>query len=715
MQIPCAPRRQRLPARLAWTLCTTSVLVACGADEARHAQCIPEPQGEGPFVEFKLSDKGRASAWLDVPFPSDIYRDAAGRVALPKLPYSGEAIPLLRDALNGLDGFSVTAGAMLRVEGEYAAGPLPAGSVRLLQIGGESTSEVPVEAAYNAERRLLGVMPAIGQVLLQSTEHLLVVTRESGLNPSAKLASLLPGGCAGPEGEAVAATVASLDRAVISTDDVAAAVTFTTRDITADLDAARVRIQEAPPGELTVKQVVTEADGGLTDLLGPADDERPGFGGRAPHAHTSHVIHGTFTSPAYLTATPRGQGMFTVGDDGLPEVKAQEPLPFTLTLPAGSKKDLPLVLFQHGVNADRAHMFAVSDTLAAAGAAVLGVDLPMHGDRQPELQDVLHNVTAAPGPDGMADRKAFLASTYMFGLLLHDLSLPAYHPHLARDAFRQGVIDHMSVLRSFSDGDLAPVRESDPDLAELSFDASRVSLIGQSLGAIVGGITLALEPRIGQAALVVGGGGLITHLATKSPTYTRTIVAILAVPLGFEYGTFEYEQFPPWYLPEFQLYQWAIEPGDPLAYAPYAMRAPRDFRPPPDVLFMAAYSDESVPNQSSEALAGAYGAAQVVVEGVTNRSRYATPNPPVAETPLTGNQQTPAGKATSALYVWDPAAHDLLIEPGGRRQYKPGFPAFERLDDEEEVVNPVARVQAVVTEFLVGERGPDGRAQALAP
>jgi pimeloyl-ACP methyl ester carboxylesterase len=477
----------------------------------------------------------------------------------------------------------------------------------------------------------------------------------------------------------------------------------------------RSRIQDDAPGTLTVTQVVTDADGGLTDLLGPAEDERPGFGGRAAHAHTTHVIHGTFTSPAYLTATPRGQGMFTLGGDGRPEVKAQEALPFTLTLPAGSKKNLPLVLFQHGVNADRAHMFAASDTLAAAGAATLGVDLPMHGDRQPELQDVLHNVTGEPGPDGMADRKAFLASTYMFGLLLYDVSLPAYHPHLARDAFRQGVVDHLSALRAFAEGDLGPLRESHPELAELSFDTTRVSLIGQSLGAIVGGITLAMEPRIGRAALVVGGGGLIPHLATKSPTYARTIVAILAVPLGFEYGVFEYEEFPPWYLPEFQLYQWAIEPGDPLAYAPYALRAPREARPPADVLFMAAFSDESVPNQSSEALAGAYGVSQVVVEGVTMPAIYATPTPPEAQTPFTANVQTPVGKATAALYIWDPAAHDLLIEPGGRRQYKPGFPAFHRLDVEEVVENPVARVQAVVTEFLLGEAGPDGRARAIAP
>ena len=273
----------------------------------------------------------------------------------------------------------------------------------------------------------------------------------------------------------------------------------------------------------------------------------------------------------------------------------------------------------------------------------------------------------------------------------------------------------MAALRAMLDGDLTDLRAAHPGLAELSFDPARVSLIGQSLGAIVGGMTAALEPRIGQAALVVGGGGLIPHLGTKSPTYTRTIIAILAVPLGFTYEIFEYEQFPPWYLPEFQLYQWALEPGDPLAYAPYGMLAPRDSRPPPDMLFMAAFSDESVPNQSTEALAGAYGVSQIVVEGVTQPARYATPTPPMGTTPVTANVDTPMGKATSALYIWDPAAHDLLIEPEGRREYEPGFPAFDRLPDEQPLENPVARVQAVVSEFLLGERGPEGRARAIAP
>ena len=694
--------------------------LGCGDGASGNGEppvCRDEAVPEGPSLRFQLDDDGHPPAWLDVPFPSDLYRDAAGAVWLPELPYAGQIPPQLREALTGLDGFGVTTGAFLAVDGDLSASRgelqerVDGGAARLVGPGGE---EVALEVGYDASAHLLALAPARGQVLLQRSRHLLVVTEELGVAAAPGLRGLLSGACAGTAADAVAPVREALAAAGVAPDGVAAAVTFTTRDLTGDLEAMRDRVEAADPPPLTVTHVFPGELGTLDDLLGPAGGAGPGLDGGAAHSHLSHVLHGTVDVPLYLSEAPAKQGVFARGADGRPEPRTTETLAFTLALPVGAKADLPLVLFQHGVSADRSNVFGVADAVAAAGAAVLAVDLPLHGARSPQAADRRTNVTDADGPDGMADSSGPLTGSYMFGLLLVDDSNPPYHPHLPRDAFRQGAADHMAVLRALTRGDLAPLRAADPALAELSLSGD-VAVIGESLGAIVGGLTVAVDPLVEAASLVVGGGGLVTHLAFNSPQYNKTIVAIIAVPLGFDFEAIEYDVFPPWLYPTVNLYQWALEPADPLAYAPYLFRAPTDARPPPDLLMVEAFADESMPNQATEALASAYGVHQVALATGTAPLRYA--DVPAAQAPAGANLATPAGPATGAIVQFAPATHGTLLYPTGKQVHEPVFPPFDRrpVAARETIDNPIGRVQALVTGFLLGERGAEGRALTTDP
>jgi hypothetical protein len=90
------------------------------------------------------------------------------------------------------------------------------------------------------------------------------------------------------------------------------------------------------------------------------------------------------------------------------------------------------------------------------------------------------------------------------------------------------------------------------------FDASRIGFVGQSLGAIVGSIFVALDPNVNVGVLNVPGGG-IARLLDGSPTFGPRIRAGLAAA-GVEAGTPDYDAF-------MVAAQTAVDSGDPINFA----------------------------------------------------------------------------------------------------------------------------------------------------
>ena len=111
------------------------------------------------------------------------------------------------------------------------------------------------------------------------------------------------------------------------------------------------------------------------------------------------------------------------------------------TKPAGG---WPVVIFQHGITLNRTVMFAMADSFAQAGFAVVAIDLPLHGITDPsnpfyqaanERHFNLDNVgaTGVFAPDGQIDNGWQI--------------LNVGNPLNARDHIRQAVADTISAER----------------------------------------------------------------------------------------------------------------------------------------------------------------------------------------------------------------------------------------------------------------------------
>jgi pimeloyl-ACP methyl ester carboxylesterase len=200
---------------------------------------------------------------------------------------------------------------------------------------------------------------------------------------------------------------------------------------------------------------------------------------------------------------------------------------------------IPVVIYQHGITLNRATILAVADTLAAAGYAVVAIDLPLHGltgtetngtqafktmiERTFDLDLVTQNATGgitAAAPDGVIDSSG-----------RHFIQLASLLT--SRDNVRQAVTDLFTVTKG--------IATMDVNGGGADFDAGNIYFLGHSLGAIVGTTFLALEPNVKDAVLAMPAGG-IAKVLDGSASFGPEIAAGLAAN-GVTKGTADYESF----------------------------------------------------------------------------------------------------------------------------------------------------------------------------
>lgn len=116
-------------------------------------------------------------------------------------------------------------------------------------------------------------------------------------------------------------------------------------------------------------------------------------------------------------------------------------------------------------------------------------------------------------------------------------------------------------------------------------DASRLGLVGTSLGSLVGGVAAAAEPRLRNVCLILGGGGLVDAF------YDHPKVAPFRFLLPILGGSKE-------------KLKRLIDPVDPLSYANYL----KDRR----LLLIAASRDDVVPPTAMKALWDATGRPKIL-------------------------------------------------------------------------------------------------------
>jgi hypothetical protein len=683
----------------------------------------------GPTALLTVAASASAQDIASTPWPSDLFLDDSGHVAIAQLPTDMVALtqPLLDDFNKVQDGFGVASGAFFPTS-EPADPATVDGNVHLYDLA--DGSELPVLTHVRA----LDLPPSIyarpvnGGALLEKHQYAYVVTskvrgKSGGLVPSADLAGILAHRTA-PSGSLLHAwniykpLLDLLDSGPIRRQDVAAATVFTTHSVTTALASMRASLAAAAPPKamiaLMFAKTMVSGVGTLDNLLGTPTSKLPGNdnAGGISHDHLGWVVQGSFQTPDYLNdasapnamgVTPTSVDVFA-NDGPSPTVKATATIPFTLVIPdlgaaPSAYANLPVVIFQHGLNGDRADMMGLADSLAQKGIAVAGIDIPFHGARQASAMDIKHSFGGGTGSDGWADDDGSPFLDFFDAKGNARKGIPTFEPAALRSSFRQAAIDMMQLARLITAGDLSGIGARDARLAQLTLRHDALGYSGESFGSIIGGMTCAIEPTVGAAFFDVGGGGMLFPLLLNSAEFGPMIAPFL----DGAFGTNTAGGIDP---PESD---WAynamaalIEQADPAAYAPYVVLHPIGGNAPKHVLMPSAHYDETVPNQANEDMARAMGLVPVTLPSGGNVDLQFWP---VAPTPLTapvsGNLTVGSAAITGAFIQMEEASHGMLLSQHGKHNDDLTQPyPYPRLPAPVPIMNPIVRLQAIYASWF---------------
>jgi hypothetical protein len=709
--------------------------------------CSKHTSAAGPPMAFAVPQVGMAPDITALPWPSDLYLDANGHPVVASLAPLTDTpfLDTVRADLATRDGFAVTAGAFFAPPANLDRASVE-GRILLLDL--EGGAPVPVTWFHRADH-LLHVRPANGHVLLQRHRYAYVIVNgiTAGglpLSPSSDF-QVLRDASAAPTDARLARgwTVMSplfkgLDARSIqggpAKSDVICAAVFTTQSITALLEAAHdvVGAQPANPAQVAYLYAADPRagdDASLDDLMTHPDTIRPGCVSSCVspdegilHDQMAFVVQGALTVPDFLAPTvpsfdpkhPNAsvQGRIKVDPAGRPIIQGQTLVPFTLVLPklasGATYAQVPVLVYQHGLGGDRESLLAVANTLAKAGIATIGIDMPFHGLREASAVDHNHNIgchtdsttkvrTCPPGADGFSDTNGD-ALFYFFDIVNPPgSSNSAFDPSFVRGAFQEAVIDLMSLVHFVSDGSFDVLGKVDPRLIGLSFKAGPYMYLAESFGSIMGGMLFAVEPKIAGGTLVVAGGGLFIPLSVWSADFNP-----LASPVISSVAQLDPSGDPPETDLAYNLLQQLVEPGDSLALSPYVIQHPLPGHAPKHVLSIMAYEDETVPNIASEALAGGLGLSIArTTAGGEPILDYTLPPPTILTAPVSGNLNIGGTPVTGVLVQMHTATHGMLARQQGHRTRDTRDRTFPRLPMAIDINNPIEAVQGLATSFAL--------------
>lgn len=275
----------------------------------------------------------------------------------------------------------------------------------------------------------------------------------------------------------------------ISEDEIVMAMSFTTSKVRDVYKNERAFIyKENLPFNLTF-----DVDGdGIEDIA-----EARNYKGRdySSIEGLKYIVEGRFDAPNFLD----NKGRMVFRDADTPELQKVESLQFTLLIPDGPEPHR-IAMFQHGLGSQRWDMTGIASIFLKENIALIAIDAVNHGSR-------------------IADPSK---SALQF-LNIND-------PLATRSNFMQTHFDHMRLVqfvKSLADMDRLPSGQNGkPD-----FDVSRFFYVGNSLGAILGGVTISVEDELRLAVLNVGGGGMMDFVQSFLSQAAPALADLPEIPL----------------------------------------------------------------------------------------------------------------------------------------------------------------------------------------
>ncbi|MCA9564596.1 MAG: hypothetical protein KC561_13960, partial [Myxococcales bacterium] len=278
----------------------------------------------------------------------------------------------------------------------------------------------------------------------------------------------------------------------------------------------------------------------------------------------------------------------------------------------------------------------VANELTARGVAVLGIDQPLHGTRNPtENEDD-------------------------FDLIVR---LAVSNIVIGRDMLRQHIVDLCHATRMLRAGITIPASVTATGV-EIHTSPDRLAFMGHSQGAQVGALFLGVEPDIHTGMLSeVAGGSAIALLERKEDDID--IEAVVGTALGLAGSNETLVEYHP---AIGAVVQQMLGPADPLEYARGV------FLDPPgetahSVLMTEGTLDTQTPPRGIEALATAMG-LPVALPIVSEIDTMALVGIPSVSLPVTQNLPSrDVARSTGALLQFSGRNHFLVFrDPGAQYQ-----------------------------------------------
>lgn len=572
--------------------------------------------------------------FFDHPWPSDA-RLEEGKVPLVAFPVprtSSLLTSYLTTMDRKLDGFSPVAAGYVRFDGDIDPASLPAGPeatldaesvLQLINIDRDSAhfgERLPVSHRYHpadgvyVHARMLAWMPALGFPMNEGTRYALVVTKDlraaggGELGPSSELKNELAG--------ALADVASALNDAGVEASRIGHLAVVTTGSPTAELFAIANHLDEAASPAVLPGSWNTASSGSY------------GWEVQGEYGPSPNYQHGE------IPFTVEGGGFAFEGDT--PQVASTFNLRFSLTVPLEAKcampKDgYPLVMVAHGTGGDfRSYVDdGTAKRLASRCAAVMGVDQIFHGTR--------------PGanPD---DPSAAALSFFNFQNIV-----------AARTNMRQSAIDELQRARLVRSGGLTVPAGVSPTGKAVTFDARKIAFFGHSQGGLNG--TLFLATDAGALGGVLSGTSSVLSVTLVEKKLPLPDISALIRQLALKLTEDEAGELDVMH-PAISLAQMLVDTVDPIHYARYILRAPKEGATPKSIYMTEGVAkdgsgDAYAPVHGTEALAVALGLPLLSPSVfLLDQLSYGMASTEVPASGLAGNLSD--GTATGALAQFEP-------------------------------------------------------------
>ena len=569
------------------------------------------------------------------PFPSNLLTVADPRqktglhVNMPAAPACLDSDYLSCDAvtelLNELDGFSVKPQFNICFSGPINPDTLK-GGIAVAPANGNAPAIGINNVLYNSTTYCVLAKP--DHVLDQSTRYLLFVSnRVRGPDGTAVVADDAFKSCVLGDGTPYCA---ALSRALTSgprearAAPIVGASLFTTMSATDWLQKARqflytssVKPTVLPAGpksifniaDLQVFEWLPQTNIAVPDPFEPIPIPTQTLEG------VEKVAFGLYLSPNFLEAS----GTIAVTPTNRPiqapvpvdDPSGYIPISYHVFLPhAGPGAKIPVVIYVHGSGDSQfGAPTAIASTLAKAGFATLAMEVVGHGFGEKSVVRLMDSTgtykVEAPGrtvplnPDG---------------LIVPGDGCQTPGPIAVRDCLRQSAVDIMALVQNIKANGLG-----------VKLDASRIYLVGQSLGSFMGSLVHAVEPGVKAAVINVGGDSVVdtarqAYGDDSDIGYLFVYNAPLLDVAGAALGSPDFDFYYPYRGPvmqtdtagvseiqrAFEVADWLNVPGAPLAYAPHFKQKPLPGVPVKPTLFQFGWGDLEAANPVESNLVRAY-------------------------------------------------------------------------------------------------------------